>query len=98
MERTYKLFGKHSFRRSIDGNRKPINKSLFEMWGGLLSKLPEDEFSSVLKNKRKLIREYGKIINDQDFEIAISRSSMKHLAVQYRFSEILNLINRIKND
>jgi len=97
MTRAYKLFGIHSFRKSYPGKRRtPINKSLFEMWGALLSKLTEPEYSHLLNNKNEFMEEYKKIINDDNFGIAISRDSMKHYSVKDRFDKILNLINRYR--
>jgi hypothetical protein len=99
MIRSEKIFGSHTFRKSYDNNRRsPINKSLFEMWGGLLSKLSEDDYEKLLKNKSGFIKDYNKIIENQSFQIAISRDSMKHGAVKYRFEVISELINKHIND
>jgi len=95
MVRSKKLFGKHTFRKSYGNKPKsPINKSLFETWGVLLSKLSEKEFSILLKNKEQLMDDYRSVLEDRDFQIKISRDSMKHQAVQSRFEKINNLINK----
>jgi uncharacterized protein with ParB-like and HNH nuclease domain len=99
MIRAEKIFGKHTFRKSYGENhRNPINKSLFEMWGGLLSKLSEDAYAQLLKNKSAFIKDYNKIIEEQLFQIAISRDSMKHGSVKFRFDIISELINKYTND
>jgi hypothetical protein len=99
MIRAEKIFGKHTFRKSYGENRRsPINKSLFEMWGGLLSKLSEDDYKKLLKNKFYFIKDYNEIIENPPFEIAISRDSMKHGAVKFRFEIISELINKHIND
>jgi hypothetical protein len=99
MIRAEKIFGKHTFRKSYGENRRsPINKSLFEMWGGLLAKLSEEDYERFLKNKFSFLKEYSLIIEEQAFQIAISRDSMKHAAVKYRFDIISKLINKYIND
>lgn len=95
MERSKKLFGNHAFRKSYPGlKRSPINKSLFETWGVILSGLTEKEFSSLFIKKKSFMDEYKPILSDVTFAIAISRDSMKHLSVKYRFTTLLNLINK----
>lgn len=95
MERSKKLFGNHAFRKSYPGlKRSPINKSLFETWGVILSGLTEKEFSSLFIKKKSFMDEYKPILSDATFAIAISRDSMKHLSVKYRFTTLLNLINK----
>ncbi len=94
MLRAHKLFDKHTFRKSYGDNRRsPINKSLFEMWGVLLCKLSDNEFLTLLSNKVAFIKAYIPILKNVDFQIAISRDSMKHTAVTYRFETINTLIN-----
>ncbi len=95
MIRSFKLFKQHTFRKSY-GNfgRKPINKSLFETWGVLISRLSEREFAKLLENKKDFLHEYISIIENPNFQIAISRDSMKHTAVKYRFELISDLIKK----
>lgn len=94
MERAYKLFGNHSFRKSYPGKRRtPINKSLFETWGVLLSEISEHQFSNLLNNKYLMFEEYKKLIDDYDFVVIISRDSMKPTSIKRRFDLINNLIH-----
>lgn len=95
MVRAKSLFGQHAFRKSYPGQRRsPINKSLFETWGILLSDLETEEFGYLLKNKKHFIDAYKQILTDPKFVLAISRDSMKHLSVKYRFNTLSNLINK----
>ena len=97
MKRGYELFGSHAFRKSCPGQRRtPINKSLFETWGVLLSQLGEMEYNRLLKSKNDLIAEYEILLRDDKFIIDISRDSMKKSAVENRYTKIRNLINRYK--
>lgn len=93
MERSYKLFGEHCFRKSYEGKRKtPLNKSLFEMWGVFLSQMSEKDFETLLAHEDAFMEDYKKIIDDAVFHLAISRDSMKPTIIQDRFTKIKNLI------
>lgn len=93
MKRACKLFGNHAFRKSYPGKRRtPINKSLFETWGVLLSEISEEQFSNLMKNKYLMMEEYKKMIDDYEFVIIISRDSMKPTSIKRRFDKIKNLI------
>lgn len=95
MHRAEKLFGRHAFRKSTgDMRRSPINKSLFETWSVLLTELSEDEFENLCRNKDAMTGEYCKILENPDFEIAISRDSMRHGSVSRRFNELKMLIHK----
>ena len=92
MTRGKKLFGDHAFRKSYHGlKRAPINKSLFETWGVILSELTEEDFATLLTSKKLFMDEYKEILAEPLFVIAISRDSMKHQAVKYRFDKLLKL-------
>ncbi|OUD14637.1 hypothetical protein TPSD3_06215 [Thioflexithrix psekupsensis] len=95
MVRAYRLFDKHTFRRSYGENpRKPINKALFEMWSVSLSKLTEQQFYQLLDHKQQLHNEYNLLLEDIDFQFYISRDALKVPAVKERFSKIINLIEK----
>lgn len=95
MNRAKALFGQHTFRKSYGNNRRsPINKSLFETWGVLLSALTKREFVQLLNNKKALMQDYRPFLSKDDFRIAISRDSMKHASVKYRFETIEELIKK----
>lgn len=97
MIRGHELFGAHAFRKSLPPYRRsPINKSLFETWGVLLSKLTDDEFMHLCKNKAQLLEDYESFLYSNDFVIAISRDSMSKGSVNHRYTEISKLINRYK--
>ncbi len=93
MIRAYRLFGKHTFRRSYGENpKKPINKALFEMWSVSLSKLTEPQFYQLLDHKEQLLNKYNLLLKDIDFQFSISRDALKVSAVKTRFPHIINLI------
>lgn len=95
MNRAHDLFGKHTFRKSYDNKKRiQVNKSLFETWGVLLSKLTESAFQKLLSRQEALMADYIPYLENYNFQIAISRDSMKHLAVKLRFDTISALINK----
>ena len=97
MTRGHKLFGAHAFRKSVPPYRRtPINKSLFEAWGVLLSKLTDEEFGNLCRNKTQLLADYEKDLYSNNFVIAISRDSMSKWSVNHRYTVISSLINKYK--
>lgn len=94
MSRSHQLFGRHTFRKSHGSNRRsPINKSLFETWGVLLSELSPDAFQRLSTNKERMMPEYIELLDSKEFQQAISRNSMTRQSVKYRFEAIQNLID-----
>lgn len=97
MKRGKELFGSHAFRKSLPNNRRtPINKSLFETWGVLLSKLTEQEFTHLLGNKDQMLSEYEHYLYSNEFIVAISRDSMNNKSVHYRYNIVKGLIDKYK--
>lgn len=95
MQRCKALFGPHAFRKSLPPYRRaPINKTLFETWGVILSQLTEQEFTTMMKNKVALIRDYEHHLWDDAFVRAISRDSMSRSSVSYRYSLLSQIINK----
>lgn len=95
MSRAMQLFGNHAFRRSYNEKRRtPINKALFEMWGVLLSKITEEEFTLLNESKSLFLRQYIALLEDTDFQNLISRDSWKFQSVQRRFQLLSELLNR----
>lgn len=96
MQRAIKLFGKHAFRKSIPGMRRTtINKSLFESWSVLLGNMSEEDFNCIQRQKTAFFSEYSALLKNKTFEIAISRDSMRHTSVAYRYQELNSLLNNI---
>lgn len=95
MTRSYQLFGSHTFRKSY-GNypRTPINKALFETWGVLLAMLSGDEFKQLLAQKEAFLAAYTPLLHDNAFNLIISRDSMKHPSVKYRFEKLNQIIQQ----
>ena len=93
MIRCHKIFGNHAFRKSYEGlRRSPINKSLFETWSNLLANITDDEFDKLMSNRRQFLDAYKPLLDNTDFIISISRDSMKHAAVKFRFDKLNKLL------
>lgn len=95
MKRAYHLFGNSAFRKNLPGQRRaPINKSLFETWGVLLARMPQVQYEKILNSKQDMYVDYEMLLSDDQFVIAISRDSMKHASVKYRYLKISELIKK----
>lgn len=96
MRRARTLFGKHAFRKSVPGmRRRPINKSLFESWSVLLGGMSEEDFIRLKKRRTAFFKDFSNLLKDEKFENSISRDSMKHASVAYRYYELNALLNNI---
>jgi hypothetical protein len=99
MARNLEIFGNNAFRISLRGHpRSPINKSLFETWGGLLAVLSEKKYTPLLKKKDALLSAYDEVKSDDYFYRAVSRDPWQKPKVDYRFEIITNIMRRILND
>lgn len=94
MKRAKSLFGKHAFRKSYgDKRRTPINKALFELWCSTLAVMRDNQYDR-LRNSREFMSEYQKLLDDDKFNVYISRDSWKPASVRRRYEMINDLIKR----
>ena len=94
MKRAKSLFGKHTFRKSYgDKRRTPINKALFELWCSTLAVMRDDEYNR-LRSSSEFMMEYQKLLDDDKFNVYISRDSWKPASVRRRYETINELIKR----
>ena len=94
MDRSFKLFMGHCFRKSFGLNRRsPINKSLFEVWGNLMADLDDKKFKILERNKNDFLTEYHNMFENPSFVYLISRDSWKYSGVQERYKILGNLVN-----
>jgi len=94
MLRASELFGGHAFRKSLpDESRKsPINKSLFDIWGDILSGMSESDYRFLVENKMEWLRIYKGVLIRLDFSNSISRHSSTPKGVVESYSEIYNSV------
>lgn len=97
MIRGEEIFDGHAFRKSLpDESRKsPINKSLFEVWGNVLSELSEDNYRVLNSRRNRLLSEYKSLLLDTDFNNAISRHSSTPKGVSESYEKIQKIVNRV---
>jgi len=92
MRRAKSLFGTHAFRKSYgDKRRSPINKALFELWCSTLAVMDDNDFNKLRSNSQ-FMEEYNKLLDDEKFNIYISRDSWKPTSVRKRYEIINDLI------
>lgn len=94
MQRAYRLFGDHAFRRSLPGTAKTrLNKALFDTWGSSLAKLDNDSFKRLNLNKSSLLNEYRTLLSRQTFGDDISRYALYPEHIKSRFEKIEKIID-----
>ena len=95
LDRNYIIFGEHAFRKSFGKERKtPINKSLFDVWMLHFSKLSQEQFEYVKRNKKEVLGEYKNLLSDNEFSNAISRHSGSITGVIHRHKTIQDLVSK----
>lgn len=99
MRRNMELFGKNAFRISPqDGARTPVNKSLFETWGGILGMMLEDEYDRLIQNKESLLALHDKKKKSPPFIRSVSRDAWKKANVSHRFRTVEEIIKGALHD
>lgn len=96
-----KIFGKWAFRKAdmYPTKRKPINKSVFEIWAVALAKLSDKERNALIKQRKQVLTRFADLCKTDDtFISAISQATGDKARVIYRFSEVEKLIKGILND
>ena len=92
MRRAKLLFGTHAFRKSYgDKRRTPINKALFELWCSTLAVMDDTVFGK-LRGNEQFMYEYNQLLDDDKFNVYISRDSWKPTSVRRRYEMIDELI------
>jgi hypothetical protein len=99
MSAAYLIFGNDAFRKRYkkEDGRKPLNKALFEAWSVNLAKLNKLEIDCLVQKKELIKDEFMTLMNDNNFNRAISASTGDMRAVDRRFSNIREIIEKILN-
>lgn len=99
LSRADMLFGEHAFRKSLPGDQRktPINKSLFELWLYILTRMKDDTFSILHSRKKVFISEYANLFKNDDFMNSISRHGASIQGAKMRRRKLIGLIRGIKN-
>lgn len=97
MTAAYDIFGTYAFRKRyrMVAPRYPINKALFESWSVNLSQLSDEEIRLLKAQRNKLVESFVRLMNDQEFDRAISQGTGDIKKVNLRFSAIGQIIKEV---
>jgi hypothetical protein len=103
MTRAKELFANCAFRITTPAKtkrgfqRSPINKSLFELWSFILSKLNQNDFESLYRNKELLFEKLDTEFDNKNSSLRnyIGNSSLKVAGVNGRYDIIGKIVNNI---
>ncbi len=96
IDATYKVFGKHSFRKSIgDQQRKPINRGLFEAELIVFGSLNEKNLSKIISNKVFFEKYFKEAL---DFDTAFVQSLLYGTGSAESSNARINALKRICNE
>jgi len=90
------IFNEWAFRKAdkYPEKKKPINKALFEVWSANLAKLSEEQREKIKDEKDFVFSEFVQLIkSNKKFFDSITTSTGNKSSVNYRFSEIENILN-----
>ena len=89
----HEIFDRHAFRKryAADDPKRPVNKALFEAWStGLAGALRQRD--QLVANRDQLVGGFHELMNEQDFEAAVSAATGTASKVRRRFGAIEDLI------
>lgn len=91
------ILGDNAFRKRYrEGDRrKPINKSLFEAWSVNLNSLSDDQLATVISRAPQVQQKFIELMNDRDFDTAISQGTGDVAKVRRRFGRIQQLLQEV---
>lgn len=89
----YRLFGDQAFRKRKRGStrRSPINRALFEVWSAIIESLPPADVDRLVERKQELHKRFLSLLEDSDFEAAITFGTGDPRKVRLRFSKVEEL-------
>jgi hypothetical protein len=88
------LFGRHAFRKTIfsDKQRGRFSNVLFEIWSVALSMCCDEELAKIVRHKDDLLNHFRILMEQEDFDNAISKNPYTKNSVEIRFKAIEDLI------
>jgi hypothetical protein len=97
METAIAVFGNDAFRKrfSLEDQRNPINKALFEVISVCFAKMSDKERKALIAKKSIFIDEFIKLHANDRFVRSITQSTAKKENVEYRFSSILKIVKQV---
>lgn len=89
------IFGEDAFRKSlIPGQKRLVNKPMFEALSVCLSDLNKIDQKILLDNREQFRKEFADLLSDADFNETISRSTASTVHVLSRFKKVRDNVNQ----
>ena len=98
MKAAYEIFGKDAFRKRTnhDEHRRPVNRTLFEVWSVHLARYPADALRTLVDKSEQIKQRFIHLLNtDPEFDRSISYSTGVPKQVHKRFSAIGQLLREL---
>lgn len=97
LETAFIIFDNDSFKKSlaIPGHKKVVNKPLFESVSVCLAKISQKDREILINRKDEVIKSFISLLEDEDFEISISKSTANTENVHTRFKMVSHTINKL---
>ena len=92
------IFGDEAFRKKYSASetwRKPINRALFESIAVNLANMTEKQQSQLVTRRKKVRTAFVRLMNDQDFESAVSVATGDPLKVKLRFARMRQMLSKV---
>jgi hypothetical protein len=88
------IFGEEAFRKryKLGERRLPVNKALFEAWSVNLDKLSDAQLAALKLKSELLKQRFTEVMNQAEFDKAVSQSTGDVGKVKLRFSSIEQII------
>lgn len=97
MQAAEQLFGHDAFRKRYDKQHRsyPINKALFEAWSVNLNQLSDEQLQTLKARKEALTNKFIELMNQCNFNHAISQGTAEANNVRIRFEGIKGIIQEV---
>lgn len=91
-----KIFGRHAFRKmGADGNRRPINKAVFEIWCKAIFDLSGQETTCVVSHREEICKEFTAMCERDGYFANLLRASDRN-SYKRRFQEAESILEKYK--
>ena len=97
LETAFMIFDNDSFKKSlaIPGHKKVVNKPLFEAVSVCLAKISPTDRDILIYKKDEVIQSFISLLENENFEISISKSTANTENVQTRFNMVRKTIDKL---
>lgn len=94
MNVAYKIFGQNAFRKP-SWRTLPINKPLFEAWSVNFGRFSDGELQQLVERGDQVRSKFHVLVNNDQFQSAISVSTSNVNKIKLRFSKVQQLIQEV---